>query len=132
MLYSDWRVRPYAECQPKAGLEKRDLIVQAAIRRRAKLPECFPNTLLQLKAEKKYGVSEFNKSIPAQRINLPEDEWLQDSIRRHNATDITEMCKGEGWTVYFDPKIVDFQSKVWTPDLDKKKTRYAVWGTDIQ
>lgn len=93
MLYSDWRVRPYAGCHPKAALEKLDLIVQAAIRRRAKLPECFPNTLL---AEKKYGVSKFSKSIPAQRNNLPEDEWLQDSSAQCYSQHSSRKVQGWG------------------------------------
>lgn len=36
------------DAYPKAVLEKLDLIVRAAIRRWAKLPECSPNTLFYL------------------------------------------------------------------------------------
>lgn len=39
-------------------------------------------------------------------------------IRRHNAiVNCVAECKGEGLTVCFDPKIVDFQIEVWKPDL---------------
>lgn len=118
MLFTDWRVCPYAGCHPKAALEKLDLIVQAAIRRRAKLPECFPNTLL---AEKKYGVSKFSKSIPAQRNNLPEDEWLQDSSAQCYSQHSSRKVQGWGLDFLIWAQKIDFQRKVWTPDLDYKK-----------
>lgn len=49
-------------------------------------------------------------------------------IRRHNAivNCVEEKCKGEGWTVCFEPKIVDFESKVWKPDLILVKDNNAV------
>lgn len=39
-------------------------------------------------------------------------------IRRHNAiVNCVAEYKGEGLTVCLEPKIVDFQSEVWKPDL---------------
>lgn len=49
-------------------------------------------------------------------------------IRRHNTivNCVAEKCKGEGWTVCFEPQLVDFESKVWKPDLVLVKGDKAV------
>lgn len=39
---------------------------------------------------------------------------------------MAEKCKDECWTVCFEPKIVDFQSKTWKPDLILVKDNQAV------
>lgn len=43
------------DAYPKTVLEKLDLIVQTAIRRWAKPPECSPNTVLIEQRRRKYG-----------------------------------------------------------------------------
>lgn len=247
------------DAYPMCVLRKLDLIVRAAIRRWAKLPDCSPTTLFYLsRGEGGMGFPEFSKSIPAQRINMlrgicrssdskirrmteviqtralvenmadkaglkiPDapkgkvrwrklvskatqklkigkaaktfrypvsNTWLNPHanyfneadyitgvslradtypcratlartkavgdvscrhchqtvetmghisgacpkvkdyrIRRHNVlvNCVAEKCKGEGWTVCFEPKIVDSQNKVWKPDLVLVKDKKAV------
>lgn len=54
-------------------------------------------------------------------------------IRRYNTivNCVAEQCKGEGWTVCFEPKIVDFEGKMWKPDLLLVKDNKAVALTPL-